>query len=332
MSTERNLTPVPSQAAQWFVRLMGDPVATDTSDSFTAWLAASAENERQFDDRQLAWEVAGDLRSRPGLGALLDATDRLVAARSRERRRVLRTRRWGLGIAAGAAILALGLAAYRAVDGPVVADLQTARGEQRIVILADGSQVMLNTSTRLHTEFSRARRVVRLEEGEALFSVAKDAARPFDVLLFNGVATAVGTQFDVQRDGERATVSVAEGRVVVRTTVERAPSAPVTLGPRDAVEYTAEGRPGAVHPANLQRIEAWKAHRLLFQDVALADALIEYNRYARVPVILRSESLATRRVAGVFTIGDEPAFIHALEQSLPIRAVTVAGQIELVAR
>ena len=55
----------------------------------------------------------------------------------------------------------------------------TAVGEQEVVRLADGSEVTLDTDTRLRVRFVRSERQILLERGQALFVVAHDADRPF---------------------------------------------------------------------------------------------------------------------------------------------------------
>lgn len=91
----------------------------------------------------------------------------------------------------------------------------TGIGEQRAVILADGSVVELNARTRLRVHLSGTERRVELLEGQALFHVAKDAQRPFIVRSADMVVRAVGTQFDVYRKRAGTIVTVVEGRVVV---------------------------------------------------------------------------------------------------------------------
>jgi transmembrane sensor len=84
-----------------------------------------------------------------------------------------------------------------------------------------------------------------------------------------------------------------------------------------------------VHEADTERIRAWQANRLLFSNERLAEAIEEYNRYATKPLILDAPDLADRRVHGIFRVGDEEAFVHALERALPVRAIRGANTITL---
>jgi transmembrane sensor len=88
-------------------------------------------------------------------------------------------------------------------------------GERRSLTLADGSMVDLNARSQLRVEFSKTERRVELLNGQALFQVAKDKARPFIVHCGDATVRAVGTQFDVYRKDSGTTITVLEGRVAV---------------------------------------------------------------------------------------------------------------------
>jgi transmembrane sensor len=93
--------------------------------------------------------------------------------------------------------------------------IATETGEQRFVKLVDGSTLELNSRSRVRIRFSDSERDVDLIEGQALFHVAKDSARPFIVHSGSTSVRAVGTQFDVYRKALGTTVTVVEGRVAV---------------------------------------------------------------------------------------------------------------------
>jgi transmembrane sensor len=90
-------------------------------------------------------------------------------------------------------------------------------GERRSITLADGSTVDLNARSQLRVEFTNSERRVELLDGQALFQVAKDKARPFIVHSGGATVRAVGTQFDVYRKDSGTTITVLEGRVAVYT-------------------------------------------------------------------------------------------------------------------
>ena len=90
----------------------------------------------------------------------------------------------------------------------------TAKGENRTVLLDDGSVVYLNTRTTLSWQFDEDIRRVDLVEGEALFDVTPEVYRPFVVHAGAGVVRVLGTRFNVHRkNGSDVVVTVLEGRV-----------------------------------------------------------------------------------------------------------------------
>src|SRR6202042_1154910 len=94
-------------------------------------------------------------------------------------------------------------------------EFRTALGEQRSVLLADGSRATLNTASTIEVILQKGRREVRLVQGEALFEVAHDSARPFVVRAGNALLKDVGTQFNVDMRSNGTTVTVVEGQVAV---------------------------------------------------------------------------------------------------------------------
>src|SRR5690606_33902749 len=91
---------------------------------------------------------------------------------------------------------------------------ETRVGERRALTLADGSEVILNTDTLIEVAFDAGARDLSLHRGEAYFSVASDAARPFRVHAGGAIVEAVGTAFTVQRTlNEELEVTVTEGEV-----------------------------------------------------------------------------------------------------------------------
>lgn len=158
------------------------------------------------------------------------------------------------------AVLALGwLALDRWVLNPTY--IRTAIGEQRSVVLPDGSIVQLNTNSELYIEYTPSVRQVRLPQGEARFTVAKDEQRPFIVKTPQATVRALGTVFNVQTAPRGTDVAVLEGRVEIRTQAEllraptgvvdrlRAPSVPASTESEDDEDATAAAQ-GALASAS----------------------------------------------------------------------------------
>lgn len=122
-----------------------------------------------------------------------------------------------LAIAASIAFLTIigGALGLLELSSPIYA---TALGEQRSIQFEDGSTVELNSRSKIRVKYSKQERDVELIEGQALFHVAHDTARPFIVAVGATRVRAVGTQFDVYKKSNGTVVTVVEGRVAVYST------------------------------------------------------------------------------------------------------------------
>jgi transmembrane sensor len=88
-------------------------------------------------------------------------------------------------------------------------------GEQKKIVLPDGTSVILNSNTSLsyNKEFNEKARAVQLN-GKAFFKVARNEQKPFTVFSGKYSTTALGTAFYVSGDSsENYTVKLLEGKV-----------------------------------------------------------------------------------------------------------------------
>src|SRR5690606_20895969 len=145
-------------------------------------------------------------------------------------------------------------------------------------------------------------RRVNLEQGEAVFDVAKAASRPFVVVAGNERVVAVGTQFAVRRDakGLRGVVTERRGRVEpARRSAVRLP--PVELDAGSVAQSAGEGV--LVQQRPLQEVEdvlSWRRGYLVFRNTKLEDALAEFNRYTPRKIVVEDEAVSALRIGGNF--------------------------------
>ncbi|MDT9600261.1 FecR family protein [Sphingosinicella rhizophila] len=199
--------------------------------------------------------------------------------------------------------------------------IDTAVGEQRSVKLADGSVVTLNTATELSTHFSADRRLVRLDEGEASFDVAKDSLRPFIVEAGDARVVAVGTIFDVRYMQGVLAVTLAEGRVRVVDTQSAEGNAPaeVDMKPGQRLVRLTTNAPARVAAVNLQNARAWRSGQVVFADTPLAAAVREMNRYTDSPIRIADDRIGSLRISGSFRATDTAQFARAVADIYALR-------------
>jgi transmembrane sensor len=181
----------------------------------------------------------------------------------------------------------------------------TAVGEQRIVQLADGSVLYLNTDSRTRVSFSDQARDVELLEGEALFVVAHDTTRPFRVKVGAAVIQAVGTQFNVHRLQNDTHVSVLEGRVKLANTL---------LSAGEEAVITNRGGIAKQAIADKNQTTAWRERRLVFRAARLEDVVNEINRYNTRRFEIEGETARNTRLTATFDADSPESLATFLKQ------------------
>lgn len=299
---------IDEQAAAWFSRRSAGGLSAHEQRELDAWLAADPAHARAFADLNLIWADLEQLQ-RP---ALRQAT----VTPLRPRKRWLPGRALAASVVFACALLALSQPGF--IGGATQRlSLVSAPGEQRQVLLEDGTRVDLNVGTRLEVRLHPDRREAELLAGEAFFAVAPDAERPFEVRAGEGSVRVVGTRFSVRRGSEHLAVAVESGKVAVQPYVGVAP--PAMLGAGDGLDY--DYRSGTLQQRRLgaEEIASWRRGQLIFRDRPLAQLLDELSHYRQAPVVLADARLAERRVSGSVNIARPDAFLAALPQLLPVR-------------
>jgi len=206
-------------------------------------------------------------------------------------------------------------------------EFTTALGEQRSVLLADGSRMTLNTASVVEVKMHKSRREVRLVQGEALFEVSHDATRPFVVRAGSAVLKDVGTLFNVDMRARATTVTVVEGKVDVEsasvadsgTQTERGAGEAIgslILGANERVVVTPAGVGAPQHGVNVAASVAWTQRQLMFEHRPLSEVAEEFNRYNKERIEIDSADLKRQEVTGVFEAKDPASFLAFLS-SLP---------------
>jgi len=237
---------------------------------------------------------------------------------------------------ATAATLGLGFLAVSYLGQQNIQDYETGVGEQRRVLLQDGSVVELNTQTHIRVALRRDRRDVDLLSGEAVFSIRRNSRRPFRVHANGHVIEDLGTEFEVYIHPDASTtVAVLEGQV--RITSEGVGSVPgLGLG-TDPLTNNPASPPAHHHSVstevkagqqvriarsgdqvtratvNVSNAAQWREHRLSFEGASLPEVVTELNRYNHRQIILSDDpALGQRRYTVIVDPYDPDSFVEAL--------------------
>jgi transmembrane sensor len=331
------------EASEWLVAFCEGQVDAAGRQAFDRWLRASPEHVRAYLRISALWEsadllakgrrvdadelvkrasadynvvVLGRIESGSDVDAALRASEARSKAHVRTRRHVAVAACLVLFCAMGAGALYWWQLPPRYVTGPA---------EQRIVQLSDGSTIQLNAQSRVEIHFSAAERGIDLIEGQALFSVARNSARPFVVRSNGTQIRAVGTQFDVYRKRRGTTVTVVEGRVAIVGPTPRLGSLPSTTevsNQADTPVFVTAGEQAIVtslEPARASRADvaaatAWTRGELVFQATPLRDVVEELNRTSSRHLVIEDATLLNYHVSGVFPYADPAGLNGFLKQ------------------
>lgn len=305
----RSIDPATREAAAWFARLRADDVTSADKVAFEDWLRSDFENRAAYERFERFWSTTGNYAGERAVTQVVKG--------SPSHRRI-----WLWSAAASLALIAVGALLaprWHGVNGVY----ETNVGGRETIKLEDGSSVALNTNTRLRVAYSAERRLLQLDRGQAYFKVAKDAQRPFEVSTRNAVVRALGTEFEVYRQGTQVFVTLVEGKVIVNETKEGATSDGTGIGkilrPGELIALQ-PGHSTEVRPASIERSTAWLSGKLVFDDAPLEYAIAEANRYSKRKIALGNDELKDLRISGVFRAGEPDEFVYAISNYFNVHA------------
>ncbi len=329
--------PVPperlAEASVWIAKLHGDTRGRALEDGLRRWLLADPDNARAFELATEVWEDAVNLRC-------LVPFQRSVRKQSGWRWRPV------LAAASCAMLLVIAGLVWMQYWGVI----STAVGEQRQLVLEDGTRVFLNTDTRIAVKYDERARRVELRRGEALFNVAKRSDWPFIVVVGDRQVRALGTSFVVRKDAERLAVTLVEGSVLVtpvlsvnhdvvpvvieapgaiaQTPAVESNSGEFTLTPGQRLTFSNDA-PIKLDTPSVERTTAWRRGQVILDDTPLQAAAAEMNRYNEIKLVVQEPETAALLINGLFQAGDSTHFANAVAQAYGLTISERAGEIVL---
>ena len=359
--TSRSRAAIAEEAAEWFVEWREAPPSKAGKLRFTEWLAESPVHvEEYLAIAQIYGALPNvDSGSVSDVDAFVDDTVVALHGSSAAVERVSDPvpavgvprsgRPWvGWSLAAGVlvAVVSAGFFYVGTIRNATI-EYTTGLGEQRSILLDDGSMVSLNTESGMAVAYTDAERRITLTHGEALFDVEEDTGRPFWVETGAALIRVTGTQFNVYAQDGSTAVTVIEGTVEV---APRASPIAQVLGTPGQTQQMSSGevaelqvgdqavvQSGSVAIAatkidNLEPVTAWTDRRLVFSETPLSEIVAEFNRYNHQRLILDDTTVATLEVSGVFSTHDPESLILFLERIANVEVQHSADRSEIRVR
>jgi transmembrane sensor len=309
-------------AAEWAAKVDGGNMTPADQSNFESWLAADIRHLGAYARVEAGLVRLERLRG-VGAGPLREKTTSL--AKTWTRRRLVMTGSAAAGLAAAAVI---GTIVW---NGNLQETFATGIGETRMVPLSDGSVVTLNTKSQVTVSFTESVRSVSLDQGEALFKVAKNKQRPFIVMASGTEVRAVGTSFIVRVLPQRPIQILVQEGVVEVTRPGRPGAAPVRVGAdtRTLVPHDAPIVTSVVPSPQIERNLAWRYGRIAFETETLEDAAEEFGRYSNKRIIV-DPAVANLTVTGRFASNDPVGFANAAASALNLHVEVGTDEVRII--
>jgi transmembrane sensor len=246
--------------------------------------------------------------------------------------------RWALGAAATAMMTAVIAVFYLwpsttptpvRAEKPLIVRFATRHGEVLTRQLPDASVLHLDTDTAVTIRYSPGERRVDLEQGQAVFEVRHDSARPFHVVAGSAEIVDIGTTFNVYLHPDSTLVTVIEGEVIVSSLKAPANGGTTKLSIGQQVRVVPGRAPTLPTLVDARRSSDWMKRQIAFKKEPLEHVAAEFNRYAATPIEIKTPALQRLPISGVFRTDDTEsflAFLHTLDQ---VRVTTTPTHIEV---
>ncbi len=337
--------PYEIEASKWAIK-QSIGFTAEEQDQFFEWLATDPEHAEAFSSRRQVWDELNSLAEWRPEHSLKPNPDLLQASDLPKKTTKLPTLLYFIG--GIAALWALGLLSWNVINevGTVEPYMLTSGGGAQSYEryeLADGSVVELNRGAQATVEITEKNRFVNLESGEAHFTIAKDASRPFIVNAKGVAVQAVGTIFNVQISDDSVNVLVTEGRVLVDHEVDeetngviestKTQTQELAAGQRSIIDLGTEDPEAVVQMVTLTEIEqqlSWLKQVLSFQSALLSDIVLEFNRRNFTQITIGDPEISNLELTVALKPHNIDSFLELLELTQNIEADHIGESIILL--
>ena len=210
-------------------------------------------------------------------------------------------------------------------------------GQKSTIPLSDGSQVKLNSGSKLIFPklFEGNTREVFLE-GEAFFEVEKDPGSPFIVRSGDLVTTVLGTSFNIKAyPGEEAIeVTVATGKVKVQKDAAKdqdniMANQELELTPNQQAVYSLTGDDLTKLEVDAEKYLDWSNGTLHFEETRFEEVIVTLSRWYDVDFELMHEGLNDCLIIGEYNNASLYTVLESLKVVLGIEYQFTADRVKI---
>ena len=209
---------------------------------------------------------------------------------------------------------------------------QTQVGEQLTRGLPDGSQLYVNTDTKVRWRIDDRHHDVWLEKGEIALTVPNNT-KPLNIHVGKQVVEVHAGRFNARVRNGALDLLVLDGTANVR-------GAASAVGAKISQTSVSHGQAVLASPSGMRMrhmtsddvlfVSAWQRGEIFFNGETLGTVVEEFNRYLPKKIVIGDPSLQGIRLGGRFKTNDPEAFLTALHGSFSINTSRTAdGSIVL---
>lgn len=217
-------------------------------------------------------------------------------------------------------------------------EVKTPRGSQSYFTLADGTEVWLNSNSKITygEDFNHSSRTVRLT-GEAYFKVAKDEEMPFIIEAGGLKVKVLGTVFNIRSypDEQNTETTLISGSVAITltdqpgNTIQLKPGEKLAVRNRISPVYRAPHSPDSLEaqqspiltlsklhkdPQDGTLLDAgWKEGKLIFDGDGFGKVASKLEKWYDVTVVVENDALYNASFTGVFEKKSLADVLNALQ-------------------
>lgn len=236
-----------------------------------------------------------------------------------------------------------------------VSEIIVSPGSRSKIQLPDGSQVWVNSGSRLTYEnsFKGNTREVQLD-GEAYFDVVKDASHPFIVHTSGIDIKVLGTAFNVKAFTVDPTIEATLIHGSIEVINKNQPGSPkVMLKPHeklvynkypvadykdqradikpDAEAYSITIRPLTKNIADSDIVEtAWVYNKLIFEDEKFSDLAVRMENWFNLKINIETEKLMNYRISGSFVNETAEEALKELQFLVPFNYSINGNEVKIM--
>jgi transmembrane sensor len=307
----------------WSVKLNSGIATAKDKQNFNDWRALNPSHEA-------AWQELYAMEQ--SFDGLEDESKQIAASTltfTEKRRSKLSSRRRTLKLISLTAITIVSAAMLTMNFIPWQQEMHYATniGQREKFLLSDGTQLMLNTNSKVDVKFSLLKREIVLHDGEIYIDTGKDAdsiigRRPFWVKTDQAELKAIGTRFSVNQLASSSRLHVAQGFVAMYTGLKEVQAA----ANESYVMSDAISSPVKISAANgnlAMDPMAWVDGMLVVKQMRIDEFAKELSRYQNLSLECEPEACSLT-VSGVFQLNQTNPVEHALNavaRTLPLSIV-----------